>query len=217
MTREEEERQLRNRADADELVERLDVYIQRCEAEDRHQIIGRSYEPPSDPGDARDEIVERIDREFDQDERALVIQDLQERKDFDDWIREQRIQLRTQDALAVKEQRVGVQQLKADDIDYVSSKTHSEIAERERVRDEVESQLRGRFTDWQKQRHGDRLAALNERNDGNLEPFRASQEREKADFEKPLPWETPAGAQASAGDYMKRKGGQKTQERDFDR
>lgn len=223
MTREEEERQLRHRAGADELAEKLDAYLQRRQAEDRNQLIGRSYDPLANPDDARsrDETIERIDREFDQDERALVVQDLQERKNFDDWMSQQRGELRLQDAAAVQQQDAQQPHLTGDDWTRHKQAQEWEFSERERARDTVEIGLRDQFREYQDQTHYDRLVSLNDRHDDNLEPFRASQqqerEREKADFETPLPWETPASAQASAAHYMQHRGAQKTPERDFDR
>lgn len=77
--------------------------------QDANQPIGQHYESEisAQRGNLRSQWEQQqltIDHDFDQDQNNLVIQDLKERKAFEDWAREQRQAFREEDRLEIIQQ-----------------------------------------------------------------------------------------------------------------
>ena len=173
MTKEEELQQQQKDARVDEFRAWYDSFIQQREAADRQQIIGRDYDTrPEGQGDLieqRRETEQRIDKEFEEDERGLVVQDLQERKDFDDRMKEVRVAMRRQDATEARQEAERFRNSTDEIKQGITAGRDALNVQREQTRDGEAARLKEKFTDFQDQRHDDRLTTLNKRNDENNE------------------------------------------------
>ena len=197
MTREQEERELRERAGIQAFRERFESYLETSKKEDANQVIGRQYDLDFDvSGDMNRQVnekMERIDREFFEDRDALKLQNLEERRNFDNWVQWDREVMREQDTLEIQQQDNQVNNLTGDDREMHKQAQQWEFAERERARNEAESELRADFKGFQDSRHAERDNELKKSDDENR-----AQLNKVSDYMQPLPWENETETQERA-------------------
>lgn len=215
MTREEEKQQLREQARIPQFEARFEAFMQGRAAQDQSQVIGRDYDHHFERGGdldrQRNEQIERVDREFDTDSTGLERQNKDERVGFESWMKEQRETMRAEDA-AERPEKAAPRLVPS--LDYGPAGSQSapqrepvkDFAQKESLRNDAGEEIRQRFDEYQTQQHADRLETLSERRDTNIDELDAAHgqevERQRADFEKPLPWESQAEASAGADKAM---------------
>lgn len=186
----QEELRLREAARIDDFRERFEKFKEQQRAADAKQTIGRDCDPrfevERDPSEQRNEKEQRIDDEFEEDMNGrygLVRQDLKESRDFEDWMKEQRERMRSEDA-ARNPQKA--------ELHYVLTPgpglgiTHSrsitqpdpDFVQKESLRNAAGEEMRKEFTAFQEERNADRQETLTNRKVENLDLVKKGYEQE---------------------------------------
>ena len=161
----------------------FEAYKADCEGKDREQVIGRDY-GPNLPTEAK------IQDDFDRDARGLELQNNDDQRKFESWMKEQRATLRA-DEIKQTPQKAQPRLVPSSERGSSSGPSNSvqidkDHTENEKIRDAKAKEIQKRFDAFQEQRHEQRFKALNDCDADNKDKIVEATRAQKQEEPKPL-------------------------------